>query len=115
MATGVSGAPRRPQIPGLAGFRGQVLHSSEFTGAEGYRGQNAVVFGVSNSGSDIAQDLQAAGGRVTMVQRGPITVVSHNPASLLMFSLYGQGWRPRSAISSTSPTRGRPRSSPLRP
>jgi cation diffusion facilitator CzcD-associated flavoprotein CzcO len=92
MATGVSGAPRRAQIPGLADFRGQVLHSSEFTGAEGFRGQNAVVFGVSNSGSDIAQDLQAAGGRVTMVQRGSITVVSHNPASLLMFSLYGQGW-----------------------
>jgi cation diffusion facilitator CzcD-associated flavoprotein CzcO len=92
MATGVSGAPRWPQIPGLGDFRGQVLHSSEFTGADAFRGQNAVVFGVSNSGSDIAQDLQAVGSRVTMVQRGPITVVSHSPASLLMFSLYGQGW-----------------------
>jgi putative flavoprotein involved in K+ transport len=92
MATGVSGAPRRAQIPGLADFRGQVLHSSEFTGADGFRGQNAVVFGVSNSGSDIAQDLQAAGCGVTMVQRGSITVVSHNPGSLLLFSLYQQGW-----------------------
>ncbi len=50
------------------------------------------MFGVGNSGSDIAQDLQAAGWQVTMVQRGSITVVSHNPGSLLLFSLYRQGW-----------------------
>ena len=51
------------------------------------------MFGISgNSGSDIAQDLQAAGCEVTMVQRGPVTVVSHNPGSLLLFSLYQQGW-----------------------
>jgi len=92
MATGVSGAPRRPDIPGLADFGGQVLHSSEFTGAEAFRGQRAVVFGVSNSGSDLAQDLHAVGCEVTMVQRGSITVVSHSPGSLLLFALYRQGW-----------------------
>ena len=92
MATGVSGEPVRADIPGLSGFRGQILHSSEFTGSAAFRGQKAVVFGVGNSGSDIAQDLQAAGCEVTMVQRGPVTVVSHNPGSLLLFSLYQQGW-----------------------
>jgi cation diffusion facilitator CzcD-associated flavoprotein CzcO len=92
MATGVSAAQRRPDIPGLADFGGQILHSSEFTGAEAFRGQRAVVFGVSNSGSDIAQDLHAVGCEVTMVQRGSITVVSHNPGSLLLFALYRQGW-----------------------
>jgi cation diffusion facilitator CzcD-associated flavoprotein CzcO len=68
------------------------MHSSEFAGAEAFRGQRAVVFGVSNSGSDIAQDLHASGCDVTMVQRGSITVVSHNPGSLLLFALYRQGW-----------------------
>jgi cation diffusion facilitator CzcD-associated flavoprotein CzcO len=92
LATGVSGAPRRPDIPGLADFRGTVLHSSEFTGAQGFSGQNAIVFGVGNSGSDVAQDLHAVGCDVTMVQRGSITVVSHTPASLVLFSLYRQGW-----------------------
>ena len=92
MATGVSGAPRRPGIPGLADFSGQVLHSSEFTGADAFRGQRAIVFGVSNSGSDIAQDLHAVGCDVTMVQRGSITVVSHTPGSQLLFALYRQGW-----------------------
>ena len=92
LATGVSGAPQRPDIPGLADFRGAVLHSSEFVGARGFGGQNAIVFGVGNSGSDIAQDLHAVGCDVTMVQRGSITVVSHTPASLVLFSLYRQGW-----------------------
>jgi cation diffusion facilitator CzcD-associated flavoprotein CzcO len=92
MATGVSGAPRRADIAGLADFGGHVLHSSEFPGAEAFRGQRAIVFGVSNSGSDIAQDLHAAGCEVTMVQRGSITVVSLSPGSLMLFSLYRRGW-----------------------
>jgi hypothetical protein len=92
VATGVSGAPVIPEIPGMEGFRGPVLHSSEFTDAGLYAGQRAVVFGVSNSGSDIAQDLYAAGCDVTMVQRGSITVVSQDPGSLVQYWLYQQGY-----------------------
>jgi putative flavoprotein involved in K+ transport len=91
MASGISGEPRRPDIPGLADFRGPVLHSSEFLGAEPYRGQRVVVFGVANSGSDVAQDLQAHGAQVTMVQRGSITVVSHSPGSVMLNALYTRG------------------------
>ena len=70
----------------------QVLHSSEFVGAGGFRGQNAIVFGVGNSGSDIAQDLQrpaATGdhGAARLDHGG-----QPNPASLVIFSLYRQGW-----------------------
>jgi cation diffusion facilitator CzcD-associated flavoprotein CzcO len=92
VATGVSGAPRRARVPGLEDFTGKVMHSSEFTGAEEYRGEKAIVFGVSNSGCDIAQDLQDTGCDVTMVQRGSITVVSLNPGSLMLFALYRNGW-----------------------
>ena len=92
VATGVSATPRRAEVPGLGDFRGRVVHSSEFTDAAPYRGAKAIVFGVGNSGSDIAQDLHAHGCEVTMVQRGSITVVSHNPGSLLLFDLYRQGW-----------------------
>jgi cation diffusion facilitator CzcD-associated flavoprotein CzcO len=91
VATGVSGAPRRSDVPGLEDFRGEVLHSGEFPGGHAYRGRKAVVFGVSNSGSDVAQDLHAHGCEVTMVQRGSITVVSQNPGSLLLNALYGTG------------------------
>jgi putative flavoprotein involved in K+ transport len=79
-------------IPGLNDFRGEVVHSSEFTDASQKRGSKAIVFGVGNSGSDIAQDLHANGCRVSMVQRGSITVVSHIPGSLPLFGLYRQGW-----------------------
>jgi hypothetical protein len=92
IATGVSGAPIIPEILGLGGFHGHVLHSSEFTDASAYAGQKAVVFGVSNSGSDIAQDLHARGCDVAMVQRGSITVVSQDPGSLVQYWLYQQGY-----------------------
>jgi cation diffusion facilitator CzcD-associated flavoprotein CzcO len=92
VSTGVSGAPKLPDIPGLADFRGEVMHSSEFRGAEDYRGKRAVIFGVGNSGSDVAQEMHALGGDVTMVQRGKVTVVSHYPAGLLLIgSMYRSG------------------------
>jgi hypothetical protein len=92
IATGVSGAPFIPDIPGIRHFGGRAIHSSEFTGAGEYSGQKVVVFGVSNSGSDIAQDLHARGCDVTMVQRGSIIVVSQNPGSLVQYWLYQQGY-----------------------
>ena len=91
IATGVSGAPRIPAIPGLAGFGGRVMHSSEFVDAAEFRGERAVVLGVGNSGSDIAQDLHAHGCEVTMVQRGSITVVSQNPAARVLYAMYQRG------------------------
>jgi hypothetical protein len=46
---GSSGVPHRPDLPGLADFRGQVLHSSEFGSGQAYAGRRAIVFGTGNS------------------------------------------------------------------
>jgi len=92
VCTGVSNAPRLPSMPGLESFRGRVLHSSEFTDAKDFHGHRAVVFGVGNSGSDIAQALSTEGNDVTMVQRGSVTVVSHKEGSLLLQGeIYARG------------------------
>jgi cation diffusion facilitator CzcD-associated flavoprotein CzcO len=91
VATGVSGAPRTVSLPGLEDFTGEVLHSSEFRDGGDYAGRAAVVFGVGNSANDVAQDLQANGCVVTMVQRGSTTVVSHDPGSLLLYEVYLSG------------------------
>lgn len=93
VCTGVSSTPKIPTIPGLEEFRGEVLHSSEFTDPRRYRGQRCVVFGVGNSGSDIAQALWAEGCDVTMVQRDSITVVSHKKGSLILQGeIYSKGY-----------------------
>jgi len=91
MATGVSGIPFRPNIPGLDGFDGPVLHAGEYTDGEDWRGKRAIVIGTGNSGHDIAQDLWSAGAAVTMVQRSPTLVVQVEPSAQLPYTLYWSG------------------------
>ena len=69
MATGVSGIPNLPDIPGLKNFGGTVLHSSRYDDGENWKGKKAIVIGTGNSGHDIAQDLHSSGAEVTLVQR----------------------------------------------
>lgn len=89
-ATGVSGIPVRPDLPGLAAFRGSVLHSGAYTSGREWKGRKALVLGTGNSGHDVAQDLSAAGAEVTMIQRSPTYVVSLKEAQKV-YSIYAEG------------------------
>ena len=91
MATGVSGIPHVPDIAGLDSFAGTVLHSGEYDDGGGWAGKNALIIGTGNSGHDIAQDLHAAGARVTLAQRSPTLVVSVEPSAQLPYALYDEG------------------------
>ncbi|MCP9955443.1 flavin-containing monooxygenase [Actinomadura madurae] len=83
LATGVSGIPYRPDLPGLGDFGGRVLHSADYTGGADHAGERVVIIGTGNSAHDIAQDLHANGAAVTMVQRNSTTVVSVDPSAAL--------------------------------
>lgn len=91
LATGVSGIPKRPDLPGLDGFGGVVMHSSAYTDGSAFRGKRALVVGSGNSGHDVAQDLHGHGADVTLVQRSPTTIVSVEPAAQKIFALYSEG------------------------
>jgi hypothetical protein len=91
MATGVSGIPNIPAMPGLEKFAGTVLHSSCYEDGEAWRGKKALVIGTGNSGHDIAQDLQSAGAEVTLVQRSSTLVVNVEPSAQLPYALYDEG------------------------
>ncbi|MEM7424152.1 MAG: NAD(P)/FAD-dependent oxidoreductase, partial [Pseudomonadota bacterium] len=91
MATGVSGIPSIPQLPGLEDFAGQVVHSSAYDDGEDWAGKRAIVIGTGNSGHDISQDLCSSGANVVMVQRSPSMVVNIEPSAQLPYSLYDQG------------------------
>jgi putative flavoprotein involved in K+ transport len=91
MATGVSGIPHVPDIPGLANFRGRVIHSHEYGDAAEWSGRDALVIGTGNSGHDIAQDLYSNGARVTLVQRSPTLILNIEPSAQLPYALYGEG------------------------
>jgi cation diffusion facilitator CzcD-associated flavoprotein CzcO len=91
LATGVSGIPNLPDIPGLRDFGGRVLHSSQYDDGETWAGRNALVIGSGNSGHDIAQDLHSAGANVTLVQRSSTMVVNVEPSAQLQYALYDEG------------------------
>ncbi len=76
LATGMSGFPNVPKVPGADRFPGPVLHSSEFKGGADWTGRKCVVVGASTSAHDICADLVAHGAEATMVQRSSVIVAT---------------------------------------
>ena len=75
LATGMSGKPNVPTLPGQDVFRGDQHHSSAHPGPDRYVGKNAVVVGSNNSAHDICKALYENGVDVTMVQRSSTHIV----------------------------------------
>ncbi len=75
LATGMSGKPNVPVLPGQDVFRGEQHHSSAHPGPDGYAGKQVVVVGSNNSAFDICGALWEHGARVTMVQRSSTHIV----------------------------------------
>jgi putative flavoprotein involved in K+ transport len=91
LATGVSGIPNLPDIPGLKTFAGTVMHSSRYDDGENWKGKRAIVIGTGNSGHDIAQDLYSSGADVTLVQRSPTLITNIEPSAQLAYEAYNEG------------------------
>ena len=89
-ATGVSSIPYFPKLPGLEDFKGTVVHSGSFANAENWRGKKALVLGSGTSGHDVAQELQANGADVTLIQRSPTYVISLKEAQSV-YAIYQEG------------------------
>jgi putative flavoprotein involved in K+ transport len=90
VATGVSGIPVWPSVPGLDTFAGTVMHSGSYTSGDAWKGRKALVLGTGNSGHDVAQDLCSSGAHVTLVQRSPTYIVSIREAQKV-YSIYSEG------------------------
>jgi putative flavoprotein involved in K+ transport len=86
-ATGMSGKPRMPELPGMDVFAGDQHHSSQHPGPERYAGKRAVVIGSNNSAHDICAALWEHGADVTMVQRTSTHIVKSD--SLMTIALGG--------------------------
>ena len=75
LATGMSGKPNVPELPGQDVFRGDQHHSSAHPGPDAYAGKKCVVVGSNNSAFDICGALWENGADVTMVQRTSTHIV----------------------------------------
>lgn len=56
-ATGGFNNPYIPGIPGMAGFKGSLLHSAEYRSPQPFAGKRVVVVGAGNSAVQIAHEL----------------------------------------------------------
>ncbi|MDI9979405.1 NAD(P)/FAD-dependent oxidoreductase [Rhodococcus sp. IEGM 1307] len=76
LATGVSGKPIIPNLPGSADFTGTKIHTSAFEAGASYQGKRVLVVGTGTSGHDTAQELHGAGAEVTMMQRSATAITT---------------------------------------
>ncbi|MBN6058415.1 NAD(P)/FAD-dependent oxidoreductase [Nonomuraea sp. RK-328] len=77
-ATGAYDNPHRPDLPGLIGYTGTVLHSADYRKPAPYAGQRVVVVGAANSAVQIAVEL-ARHARVTLASRNPVFFYNKKP------------------------------------
>jgi putative flavoprotein involved in K+ transport len=91
-ATGAYGPPRRIDLPGSDLFQGDLLHSSQYSSGEKFRGRRVAVIGAASSGHDVCVDLWESGAKVTMIQRSPTTVVKSDTLMDVGFEIF---WRRR--------------------
>ncbi len=91
LATGMSGIPTIPQIPGAETFAGDLHHSSQHPGGAAYGGKRCVVLGSNNSAHDICADLWEHGAEATMIQRSSTMVAkSETLMDLELSELYSE-------------------------
>ena len=87
LATGGSGFPHMPSVPGMDKFKGDLQHSSQHPGPDAYKGKKAVVIGSNTSAHDICAALWQEGAEVTMVQRGSTLVARGEPLGKLTLNV----------------------------
>jgi len=91
LATGMSGVPNMPKLPGQDIFKGEQQHSSQHPGPDKYKGKKVVIIGSNNSAHDIAGALWEVGADVTMVQRSSTHIVkSETLMDVALGALYSE-------------------------
>ena len=91
LATGMSGIPNVPEIPGMDSFEGEQHHSSRHPGGEAYKGKKCIVLGANNSAHDICAALWENNADVTMIQRSSTHIIkSDTLMDLALGGLYSE-------------------------
>ena len=87
VAAGYNCEPYLPTWPGQDGFRGAILHSSQYRNGERFRGQRVLVVGFGNSGGEIAIDLWEHGARVSLSVRSAVNVIPRELLGIPILSI----------------------------
>jgi dimethylaniline monooxygenase (N-oxide forming) len=78
--TGSFTTPKRPRIPGIEKFQGDVRHSVTFSPTEQYRGKNVLIIGAHATAVDVASSLAGIASQVYMSHKhGFYAVTKYTP------------------------------------
>jgi monooxygenase len=81
-----------PQLPGVSGFRGQVVHPQQWPEDLDYAGKRVVVIGSGATAVTLVPAIAPQAAKVTMLQRSPSYIValpSKDAISNLLLKLFG--------------------------
>ncbi|CAK9318013.1 unnamed protein product [Citrullus colocynthis] len=87
VATGETAEAYTPEVEGIQGFGGDVLHSTEFKSGKGFEGKNVLVVGAGNSGMEIALDLALHTANTSLLVRSPVHFMSRGMVKLALVML----------------------------
>ncbi|XP_030533880.2 probable indole-3-pyruvate monooxygenase YUCCA10 [Rhodamnia argentea] len=77
VATGENGKGFITELPGLDGFEGKIVHSSEYKSEKDYENKEGLAVGCGNSGMEIiSYDLSNFGAHTSIVIRNPFHVLN---------------------------------------
>lgn len=95
VATGNYNERVLPHWPGVEDFRGQIVHSAEYTSGREYAGQRALVVGIGNSGAEIAADLVEQGAAFVVISvRTPPPIMPRDLFGILPVQILGLVFTP---------------------
>jgi putative flavoprotein involved in K+ transport len=90
VATGNYNEPVLPEWPGMNGFAGRIVHSSEYRSGRDFAGRAVLVVGIGNSGAEIAADLVEQGAsRVAIAVRTSPPIMPRQLFGVLPVQLVG--------------------------
>ena len=90
IATGLNAEASIPRWEGINGFSGEVLHSSQYTSGDLYKGRKVLVVGLGNSGAEIAADLSINGANSISVSVRTIPpIVTREMFKILPVQVFG--------------------------
>ncbi|XP_074312218.1 putative indole-3-pyruvate monooxygenase YUCCA10 [Silene latifolia] len=87
VASGEASEAFCPEIQGLDGFHGKVMHTTEYKNGKEYKGKCVLVVGCGNSGMEIALDLANHGANTSIVVRSPVHILSRGMVWMGLFLL----------------------------
>lgn len=87
VATGLSFSPNTPNYAGMDEYEGQMLHSSEYSNGEPFRGKEVLVVGFGNSAGEIALDLIEHGAHAHISVRSPVNAVPRDIAGIPILTI----------------------------